>query len=117
MRRWLLLTALSLAVAACANSAGRSKGEQDVPANPVDSLLVVLSGDVPSPELKVKDLSGTYGGYRLSDEDRNRIAEGFAAISEADAKLHDYLLPALQEELRSCETFADVCRRLGLAEE
>ena len=117
MRRWIVLAALTVAAVACTSSAGRSKTEAEVPVNPVDSLLTVLSGQVPSPEMKLQELCRTYGEYQLSDQDRTRLAEGFAGISAVDASLRDYLQPALEEELRLCESFADVCRRLGLTEE
>ena len=117
MRTWIVWAALSLAAVACTSSAGRSKAEADVPVNPVDSLLTVLSGQVPSPELKLQELCGTYGDYSLTDADRTRLAEGFAAVSRLDDRVRDSLLPALAEELRLCETFADICRRLGVPKE
>ncbi len=120
MRRWILLAAMSIAAVACTSSAGRSSSpaaEPVNPVNPVDSLLAVIAGQYDLPEQTVMALAGTYGDYQLSEEDRNRLAEGFAAVSPVDGKLHDTLLPALKEELRLCETFADVCRRLGLTVE
>lgn len=117
MRRWILLAALSIAAVACTSSAGRSSSPAAEPVNPVDSLLAVIAGQYDLPEQTVMALAGTYGDYQLSEEDRNRLAEGFAAVSPVDGKLHDTLLPALKEELRLCETFADVCRRLGLTVE
>lgn len=117
MRRWFILAVLSVAAVACTSSAGRSSSPVEVAVNPVDSLLAVVAGQYDAPELKVKELAGTYGEYRLNEEDRTRLAEGFAAISGVDGTLHEYLLPALQEELHSCETFADVCGRLGLTKE
>lgn len=117
MRRWIVLAALTLAAVACTSSAGRSKTEAEPTVNPVDSLLTVLSGKSDSPELKVKELCEAYGEYSLSDADKTRLAEGFAAVSKADARVRDNLLPALEEELRPCETFADVCRRFGVSQE
>lgn len=111
------MAALTLAAMACTSSAGRSKSMEEPTVNPVDSLLTVLSGKYDSPEVKMLELSKTYGEYRLTEEDKVRLAEGFAGISGVDDGLRAYLLPALEEELRSCETIADVCGRLLLKEE
>ncbi len=114
MIRWFYLTALSLAVMACTSSAGRSQEAAVPPVNPVDSLLAIFSGQEAAPRQKVAELARSYGEYRLSDEDKTRLAEGFAGISAAKGEIRDYLVPALEEELRPCETFADVCGRLQL---
>lgn len=114
IRRWFVLTALSVAVMACTSSAGRSQEAAVPPVNPVDSLLAVFSGQEAAPRQKVSELAKSYGEYRLTDEDKARLAEGFAGISVAKEEIQDYLIPALEEELRLCETFADVCGRLQL---
>lgn len=117
MRRWIVLAALTVAAVACTSSAGRSRAEAEPAVNPVDSLLAVLAGPDEDPAMRMTELSKNYGEYQLTGEDRARLAEGFAGIAGVDAGLREQLLPALEEELRLCETLADVCRRLGLAEE
>lgn len=118
MRKYWMILLGMLAAVACTSSAGRNASSaREEPVNPVDSLLSVLAGHGDSPEQKLMELAGTYGDYVLSAEDRNRVAEGFAAVSAVDGTLHDTLLPALREELQLCETFADVCRRLGVLKE